>query len=90
MTNNVITILPNGTEICVSTSDIQVAIQNGLCIEINSSTGVNIGAWLSSLNQYESDEAAIADGKSIYIASNADYVNGAHEGAYPGTLIILN
>lgn len=58
MTNNVITILPNGTEICVSTSDMQVFVNNGLCIEINAGMGSNIGAWLSSLNEYDRDEDA--------------------------------
>lgn len=58
MTNNVITILPNGTEICVSTSDIQVIVQTGLCVQVNASTGVNIGAWLSALQPFDRDEDA--------------------------------
>ena len=40
-------------------------------------------AWASTVNEYDSNEAAITAGESYYKAS------ASHEGAYKGTFIIL-
>lgn len=75
---------------------IEVFRKRGACIEINAGTGVNIAAWLLALPAHDSDEAAISAGHTIYRASRYGELDehgnpmGAHVGAYPGSLIILN
>lgn len=78
---------PN-TRIC-SDGKIYVIVNQGISGANGIGTLPELLTMLRSLPEYESDEAATAAGKDVYLASNSDYVNGAHNGAYPGTLIVL-
>lgn len=68
---------------------VNVCIERRVCISVQRVGVADFGAYLRSLNEYESDDAATTAGKDIYLASNSDYVDGAHNGAYPGSLIVL-
>jgi len=68
---------------------VKVCVDRRVCITVQRVGVADFGAYLRDLNQYESDEAATTAGKDIYVASNNEYADGAHNGAYPGTLIVL-
>ena len=68
---------------------VNICVERRVCVSVQRVGVADFGAYLRSLNEYESDDAATTAGKDIYLASNSDYVNGSHNGAYPGTLIVL-
>ena len=79
-----------GVGVCVvRRPNILVCVERRICISVQRVGVADFGYYLRNLDQYESDDAAITAGKDIYLASNSDYVNGSHNGAYPGSLIVL-